>query len=181
MDRLEQIQNGDRGQKFVTEKLSSAPFRYEGIKDSVIIKFGNTGFDINFDPKDGVCSFDFMPEGKDTFDTKNAAKYATILSVSILELHNLLNDSEKLSDLNVDLSGTQVIGAVTNSKLINAMLVLFSRSNNKNLLKTVETDLIDINIQEFKNLKDDDPLMIYLKRVSDRAKDTLVVQKPDDR
>lgn len=176
MDRIEQTQNNKEG-KYFTEKLNSTPFRYEKITDSIIIKFGNTGFDINFDPKDGVCGFDFMPEGSESPDIKNAAKYATMLSTSILELHNLLNDSQKLSDLNIDLSKTEVIGAVSNAKLINAMSGLFSKSNNKNLLKTVETDLIDIDVKEFKNLEDSDPLMVYLERVAQRAKNISVTRK----
>lgn len=176
MDRIEQIQNNKEG-KYITEKLNSTPFHYEGIKDSVIIKFGNTGFDINFDPRDGVCTFDFFPEDVDTPNTENAAKYATLLSTSILGLHNLLNDSKKLSDLGIDLSKTKVIGAFSNRNFIESVEELFDRSDNKKLLKIAETDLVDIDVKEFKNLEENDPLMIYLKKVSERGKDTLVTRK----
>lgn len=176
MDKIERPQDNNK-ERYVTEKLNITPFHYENITDAIIIKFGNTGFDINFDPRDGVCTFDFFPEDLDTPSVENAAKYATMLSSSILELHNLLNDPQKLFDLDINLSKIEVIGAVSNAKLINAMTGLFSKSNNKNLLKTVEVDLIDIDAKEFKNLKGNDPLMIYLKKISERGKNTLVTRK----
>ena len=53
------------------------------------------------------------------------------------------------------------------------MSQIFSKSNNNNLLR-VNSPFIYININEFKNLPTNDPLINYLSRMRERSKDITV-------
>ena len=111
MDRIDQSQGSMTEKDATPKKLFSTPYIFMEIQESRVVMFGNTGFDINFDPKVRDCTFDFHPEGKsrpsDDFGSADGIKYSSMLGVSLLELHGLLSDEKKLSEFEIDFSKTK--------------------------------------------------------------------------
>ncbi len=161
----------------IMERLYSTPFIDKRLlPEYIAVGFGNTGFDICFTPKIKDYSFDFIPEGKEEYDSPNSTKYVKMLCVGLLEFHNLLNDDGKMAELGLDFSKTEYVGASSNNRFVSSMIGLFSKSEDKNILQ-VDSDLIEINVDKFKNLKKEDPLIEYLTKVSERAIDTYVARE----
>jgi len=161
----------------VTEKLDATPRlipNYLGERKSV--EFGNTGLVVHFGSGENV--FDFVPEGSSYPEDSNAAKYASILCVSLFELHKFLNDTAVKPEL--DVSGVTEILNPTNTRLVNAIKELLSRSDTQNLVEVDEgKHVVKINLQNFKTINEEDPLMKYLSRVSERARNTMVTYDKD--
>ncbi len=166
--------------KKVEEILDTTPYLGSSpSKEYKSIIFGNTGFQIRFDSEGNT--FDFMPEGKDHIKTNdpasenNRSKYASILGSSLFGLHVLLNDQKKLLEFGIDGSRITSVYALTNERLIDAVVNLFSRSNIPDLATSnPEKTFVNINLQGFKELEEEDSLIKYLKRLSERTKDTTV-------
>lgn len=164
--------------KQVTERLDSIPHLITTTSGySKIVEFGNTGFDIHLDYDHNT--FNFTPEDALYPEEEKAPKYASILGVSLLEFHKFLNDPKKISEFELDNIKFTRISAFTNSRLINAIQKLFSRSDVPNLtLASDEKGIILINLQGFKELGEEDPLIEYLHKVSERSKNlTVTYQK----
>jgi hypothetical protein len=138
-----------------------------------VIDFGNTGLSVGlgFDES----SFDFMPESKIIPEKKNAARYASMLCASLLELHSFLNDSEKMHEFGIDEAEINEATAKTNKTLRDAIEELFSKSDTPDLVSRDENErTVTIDLYGFKSLKEDDPLIKYLSRVSKRARRLIV-------
>ncbi len=179
MDRLDQNENSksllNTKTEYIEEKLDTTPFWDKNIVWAKMIKIGNTGFDLLIDEKTKITTFDFEPENRMASVEEKYAKDASLLCLSLLKLHELLNDNKKLSEFKIDLSRMPTIGASTNDQMIDAMEELFSKSDTNNIL-SIDRPLIDVDTQKFKNLNDNDPLIGYLRRVSKRTVGTMIGQ-----
>lgn len=166
--------------EFVTEALYTTPHLSEPVYiDGKLIDFGNSGFDICVYPEGN--NFDFMPEGQFKPEEEKAPQNAMIYCAALYELYNFLNSPDKLKELGLEDSNLKSIAALTNTRLIEATLKLFSKSNVANLITTQSLDIpldinevISINLEKFKNLGDKDPLISYLKKVTEKTKGILV-------
>ena len=173
---LSQIKLGET--EIVTEKLDGAPrILLDRFGDLGTIEFGNTGFKILLNRDTHL--FDFTPENSLYPEEEKASKYASMLAVSFLELHKLLNNPEKISEFRMDDVTIRNISAITNTRLINAIKELFSRSGVTDLAFTGnKEDKVIIDLRSFKELEEDDSLIKYLNKVSGRARNlTVTYQK----
>jgi hypothetical protein len=138
-----------------------------------VVNFGNTGFNISFGLENNI--FNFTPEGRIFPEKQNAARYASALCVSLLELHNFLNNPEKIRIFGINESEITKVSANTNPTLRNAIEELFSKSIPPNIASKNENEkTVSIDLQSFKSLGKSDPLIKYLSRVSKRAKNTSI-------
>jgi len=178
MDRVDQnvesrfkIEKMESAREHVTERLDTTPHDSVLFPGEKIVEFGNTGFKINF--SFSRYNFDFVPEGVVAPLKEDKAKHASMLGVSLMELHRFLNNPVKMSELGINDSDVNTISNKTNSKLRNSITKLFSRSDS-HWLATTYGDVVKINLKGFRDLKSDDPLIVFLTNVSERAKDTTV-------
>lgn len=153
------------------ELLDSTPRLSPHFSSRKVIDFGNTGFDISFGTD--VNYLDFMPEGETVPRKQTTLKYAYILRISLLELHNLLNNPEKMHEFGVGESKITIATAYTKKPLRDAIEGLFSKSDIPNLSSKDEKS-VSIDLQGFKSLGKDNPLIKYLNRVSERAKNITI-------
>lgn len=145
----------------VEQTLSTEPERIL----SNYIKFGNSGFRIRFG-RDGINNFDFTPENQFLAVKGKGGKYALMLGASLFELHNLLNNQEKMNELGIKSVDCSEMSALTNRVFINALEKIFSKSDIKGIATDNNTGVITIDFLKFKNLDVSDPLIKYLERVS---------------
>jgi len=148
----------------VEQTLSTEP---EKLSTSYI-KFGNSGFRVRIDTE-GKNNFDFTPENKHFNVTENGSKYALMLDASLLELHNLLNNQEKINELGFGDSNLDKMFAVTNKVFTDALEKLFSKSDVKDMATDNNSGVVTIDLKKFKSLGDSDPLVKYLERASRMA------------
>jgi hypothetical protein len=175
VDLGEKINRKKLEYELVDNKLDTTPWLLpESTSGWRVVKFGNTGFNINLSPWQN--SFDFIPEDAHHRNEYNSARYASILGASLFELHGLLNDEKGMNDVGMNTSDIRVMSTGTNETMVKGILGLFSRSKVPDLAKgsTEDPPKIKIDLQGFKELKMDDPLMQYLYRLSERAKDITV-------
>ena len=161
----------DSKRMLVTEVLDSSPRPSTNSPGINCIDFGNTGFRIKFGFS--KYNFDFTPENAVAPLSDKKAKYASILGSSLLELYKLLNNPEKMSELGIKDSEVNSISNITNSRMTEKICKLFSRSDTP-YLAVADEKMVKINLKGFRDLKESDPLIEYLKQVSDRAKGTTV-------
>jgi len=177
MDRVNK-DNSDHPGELPTEILDATPILWYDNKGMKTVLFGNTGFTINFDlaSKDKAKStFDFTPEGAFGFRADKAAKNASILSTALLGIYNFLNDTDTLKRFGLPISEIGETSAITNERLVLAIKELFSENGHEELVKAGHfLNEVTINLNSFRSLDKNDALLIYLKRVNDRAKNLLV-------
>lgn len=157
----------------VTEPLDTTPQALIDDLSGKFIAFGNTGLIMSNE------AFDFVPEHLTEKDETQMAKHALMLSSAFYRLYGFLNNPSEMSQHKMtNLFNVDKIYANTNSVLINALEKLFNKSNVKGLVTHDEIHdnygFVAVNLKSFKNLSKDDPLIIYLKRLSEKAKSVTV-------
>lgn len=155
--------------RLVTEDLNSIPRLVSDLDyASRTVEFGNTGFDVRFGS--GGNSFDFMPEDKRDPIKEPPAKYASFLAAGLLELYKLLNDKEKMSEFGLASVDASRMSCHTNDYLTYALKNLFSRSSTDGIVRAdYQKQVVEVNLDIFKNLNKDNPLIVFLERTSERA------------
>jgi hypothetical protein len=172
MDIIDRISPGLRkieDARRIRELFDGTPRLSPIYTSSHLIIFGNTGLSVGLD-FDG-SSFDFEPDDKRTPQKKNTAGYASALCLSLFELYKLMNDSKKMDEFGIDKAEINEVTARTNKTLRDAIEELFSRSATPDLVSRDENKKnVTIDLWGFRSLGEDDPLITYLSRVSERAK-----------
>lgn len=167
----------------LSEKITGDPRVYHPIRqeelDFKVIEFGNTGLILQlYSFRHLDSTFDFVPEGSTSFSPETSAKYASILSFSLNCLYKFLNDPEQLKCNEIDISEDSWMFASTNTKLVHAIINLFSSHGHSELVDYDDNlKLIGINLYGYKNLKSDDSLIKYLDRVATRASINTIIHK----
>jgi len=148
----------------------------------VVVNVGNTGLEVSFrKPRysDHSSFFNFIPEGKVDPSPLNAAKYATMLGVAFLELHQWINDASTQEEFELERRKLANLFIATNSTMINCLKRLFEKSNTKDIVSTSGL-IADIDLQKFLSLNEKDPLIISLHNYQKRAKRIKVVYDKED-
>lgn len=152
--------------------LTNIPFlRHSGDLMIRTIVFGNTGFNINFDYRNGSFQnyFDFAPEGSFGYHPKTAVKNASILRVALLGVYEFTKNKKLIDRWNFQNEELEEISAMTNRRLVLAIKNLFLDNGHGEIIKVNRhLDEVSINLRLFSELAEEEPLILHLKRVRDR-------------
>lgn len=162
--------------KFVTETLDTKPKLHPMSSEKLRrIEFGNSGFTIWMDRKyDGSWegTFDFLPEASSLREKGKEAKYALIFCSSMSAFYDFLHDAKTEEIFKIDPKKIKTIGNISNMVFINSVTNFFNNHQGKGLVRKDEKYLeIEINAAAFRRLKEDHPLISYLRRISRLAKE----------
>jgi hypothetical protein len=163
--------------QWVTEILNSEPKdRYNHSRDLVTVEFGNTGLTIYFGSHGirGDNEFDFVPEKNDESVDGKGPKYASILCVSMLEVYKFIRNPEKMSEMGLYDFDITEMEAFTNNKMVEAICSLFSKSGTSDIVTNSGEGTVTIDLRKFKTLDEENPLIKYLARVSEWARNETV-------
>jgi len=169
--------------EMITEPLSTKiKAEHDGNGQRVNVIVGNTGLEVFFmKPKYGDFSFfNFIPEGETSHNPVNAAKYATMFGVALLELYQWLNDANNQEEFELERRRLVNLFTFANLTMINSLKRLFEKSDTKDIVSTSGLEAV-IDLQKFLSLNnEEDPLFISLHRYQKRAKQIKVIYDKED-
>jgi hypothetical protein len=170
---------------FSETKIASEPLNNKAVafvsedKKRVGATMGNTGLKYFYNQEDDgshSSHFDFMPEDKIDFVPEKSGKYAVMLCAGLLGLRDWLKDDEQMNKYGINFENLPKLKALTNLKMINGLINLFERNGQHGEL--IETDdkkeNVAIDLKSFVRLPEDDDLISYIRKVTERSKDTLI-------
>lgn len=137
-----------------------------------LISFGNTGFELHvlFDKANDVIDFHYLPEGNTSGVSKDAARYATLLGAGLWGSYEFFSNKRLTEQNGISVNKWRSLSAQTNDRLASAIFGLFYRFNVVHLVSREMDDYqISINLKGFSKLNPSEPLLIYLKTLSERA------------
>lgn len=174
------------GPRIVNEALITTPYlRPDYNSPSIGVEFGNSGFRIFFSSFSGKAEqqytsiFDFTPDGCISRQNSFAAKHADVLGSALYRVYELLNSPEEMLKLKLLKEKVLETSNLTRLTLVNAISFLFNKYEHGDIVTSSPSVINDrghvsINLKKFSELSNTDPLIKYLRRLSIRARSSLM-------
>lgn len=155
-----------------TRKVSRAKINGEILikksPDCLILEVGNTGLKIRFSMDNNGkydANFDFAPGGKIDSGKIHPLTAMKILCYGLDRLRSYMNDLKIADNF-----GVEKFRSITNPVFLNFILKLFDSSGHPELVHKVDENSVEIDLNNFLLLTDDDNLISKIKRFSELAK-----------
>ena len=145
-----------------------------------IINFGNSGLMLQLDCMKDSCTatIDFLPEGNGFTSRMKAQKYVKMFCVGLLGLYEFANDRDKILRNRIPVEKIVELSGITNNIFATMIENFLTTNGHKDLVKSRihsgSEMRIDIDWQKFKDLKPEDNMIVYLKKIKDKSKNVLV-------